>query len=142
MAFLDLLELTFSPEHTQSMLKRFLMLCYGTHTLTLLTRKMALKFNTVIYGKGSHPHLPLPRKWMCEDRHFSERKDKAEVNFICMSQYRISFWKYCQATFLMPGKVTHSESSQERKLNRIKNGTGWGLKQEKEVRERKLDCLK
>jgi len=42
----------------------------------------------------------------------------------------------------MPGKVTHSESSQERKLNRIKNGTGWGLKQEKEVRERKLDCLK
>lgn len=71
-----------------------------------------------------------------------ERKDKAEVNFICMSQYRISFWKYCQATFLMPGKVTHSESSQERKLNRIKNGTGWGLKQEKEVRERKLDCLK
>lgn len=72
-----------------------------------------------------------------------ERKDKAEVNFISLSQCRISFWKYCQATFLMPGKVTHSESSQERKLKRIKNGTGWGLKQEgKKVRERKLDCLK
>lgn len=42
----------------------------------------------------------------------------------------------------MPGKVTHSESSQERKWNRIKNGTGWGLKQEKEVRERKPNCLK
>lgn len=42
----------------------------------------------------------------------------------------------------MPGKVTHSESSQERKLNRIKNGTGWGLKQEKEVREGKCDYSK
>lgn len=42
----------------------------------------------------------------------------------------------------MPGKVTHSEPSQERKWNRIKNGTGWRLTQEKEVRERKLNCLK
>lgn len=144
MAFLNLLKLTFSPVDTKSVLKRFPlpMLCYGTHGCCSSARKMALKFNTVIYGKGSYPHLPLPRNWTCEDRHFFERKDKAEVNFICMSQYRISFWKYCQATFLTPGKVTHSESSQERKLNRIKNGTGWGLKQEKEVRERKLDCLK
>lgn len=44
--------------------------------------------------------------------------------------------------FLMPGKVTHSEPSQERKWNRIKNGTGWRLTQEKEVTERKLNCLK
>lgn len=139
MAFLNLLELTFSPEHSKISVEEVpdALLRYARST-----RKVALKFNAVIYGKGSHPHLPLPRNWTCEDRHFFERKDKAEVNFICMGRYRISFWKYCQATFLMPGKVTHSESSQERKLNRMKNGTGWGLKQEKEVRERKLDCLK
>jgi len=71
-----------------------------------------------------------------------QRKDKAEVNFIHMSWCGISFRKYCQDIFLMPGKVTHSEPSQERKWNRIKNGTGWRLTQEKEVRERKLNCLK
>lgn len=130
MAFLNLLKVTFPPAHAKSVLERFPMpaLC------RTLCKEHGLKFTMVIYGKGSHPHLPLPRNWTCEDRHFFERKDKAEVNFICMSQYRISFWKYCQATFLMPGRVTHSESSQERKLNRIKNGTGWGLEQEKEVR--------
>lgn len=42
----------------------------------------------------------------------------------------------------MPGKVTHSEPSQERKWNRIKSGTGWRLTEEKEVRERKPNCLK
>lgn len=65
LAFLNLFKLTFSRLNTKSILKRLpvLILCYGTRICTIdVFKEGDSEFqNIVIYGKGSHPHLPLPR---------------------------------------------------------------------------------